>query len=103
MCGICGELRFDNIKINDVTSHNMLEAIASRGPDNTGQYKNRNVFLGHKRLSIIDLTNSSRQPIVDPDREFLIYNGEFYNNALHNKGIYTWADGRVYKGNWRFN
>ena len=39
MCGICGELRFNNTEITNVRIQDMLESIASRGPDNTGQYK----------------------------------------------------------------
>ncbi len=97
MCGICGELRFDNIKINDVTSHNMLEAIASRGPDNTGQYKNRNVFLGHKRLSIIDISSKSNQP-MENDNLVIVFNGVIFNyknikDELTMKGYKFFSDG----------
>ena len=57
MCGICGELRFDNTKISDVRKSKMLDSISDRGPDHTGIYQDKNLFLGHQRLSVIDTSN----------------------------------------------
>ena len=59
MCGICGELRFDNTKISDVRKSAMLDSISDRGPDYTGQYQDKNIFLGHQRLSVIDISEKS--------------------------------------------
>ena len=50
MCGICGEMRFNGTKTGNIRSNIMLDAISSRGPDNTGSYTDKNIFLGHKRL-----------------------------------------------------
>ena len=52
MCGICGEIRFDNTSINRQTAKKMIDAVARRGPDNEGlffQYeyakKNKNLYI----------------------------------------------------------
>ena len=55
MCGICGEIRFDGKEISNIRADIMMDAISSRGPDNTGSYTDKNIFLGHKRLSVIDI------------------------------------------------
>ena len=64
MCGICGEIRFDNLEINRQTAKKMINAVARRGPDNEGLYFNKHVFLGHRRLSVIDITERSNQPMT---------------------------------------
>ena len=51
-----------------------------RGPDSGGSYVENNIALGHRRLSIIDLTDSANQPFIDPSgRYVLVFNGEIYN------------------------
>lgn len=58
------------------------DAMAHRGPDDAGVYYSaeESVALGHRRLSIIDLSKDGHQPFVSPDGRFvLIYNGEIYN------------------------
>jgi asparagine synthase (glutamine-hydrolysing) len=58
----------------------MTNAIAHRGPDGEGHYCKGPVGLGHRRLSIIDLTDAARQPMETPDGRFILtYNGEIYN------------------------
>lgn len=78
MCGICGEFRFDNAKISDIRSNMMLNAITPRGPDNTGQFKDKNIFLGHTRLSVIDISPNSNQPMED-NGLIIIFNGVIFN------------------------
>jgi len=98
MCGILLYLNKRN-GIDLRKFHEALNLQSSRGPDDQGvlyldkldsdafqesKFDDKRdlrpqLVLGHRRLSIIDLTNSSRQPMVNPDRDFLIYNGEFYN------------------------
>jgi len=57
-----------------------LATLAHRGPDARGQYEDRNVLLGHVRLSILDLSDAGRQPMTTRDGRFVIaYNGEVYN------------------------
>jgi asparagine synthase (glutamine-hydrolysing) len=80
MCGIAGligpfEINLLNDKINLLTGH-MLH----RGPDSGGQYVKKGIALGHRRLSIIDLSNGANQPFIDPSgRYILVFNGEIYN------------------------
>jgi asparagine synthase (glutamine-hydrolysing) len=58
----------------------MTDSIAHRGPDGEGHYCNGPIALGHRRLSIIDLTDAARQPMETRDgRYVLTYNGEIYN------------------------
>ena len=78
MCGICGELRFDNTNISDVRKSNMLDSISDRGPDHTGRYEDKNIFLGHQRLSIIDISAKSNQPMEDEEL-IIVFNGVIFN------------------------
>ena len=58
----------------------MNTKIAHRGPDDAGVFVGENVSLGHRRLSIIDLSQMTHQPMTTPDGRFtVIYNGELYN------------------------
>ena len=97
MCGICGEFRFDNIKISNVRSNRMMRAIASRGPDHTGEFRAKNIFLGHKRLSVIDTSSKSNQPLED-DNLIIVFNGVIFNyrelkDILINKGYSFFSKG----------
>jgi len=79
MCGIAGTyLWADGGPITD----RLTAAVAHRGPDGTGRYTHRagdgEVHLGHRRLSIIDLSPTGAQPMV-ADGLALTYNGELYN------------------------
>lgn len=76
MCGIFGAIGFKD------TSSLPLQSLIHRGPDDFGEYiyKDKQLYLGHRRLSIIDLSRSGRQPMkLNDDNLFIIYNGEFYN------------------------
>jgi asparagine synthase (glutamine-hydrolysing) len=58
----------------------MTDAIRHRGPDSEGFYVDGFIGLGHRRLSVIDLSRSGHQPMVTEDKQFVItYNGEVYN------------------------
>lgn len=58
----------------------MLEAMAHRGPDDEGIYTAAGVCLGHRRLSIIDLSSAGHQPLANEDKTiWVILNGEIYN------------------------
>ena len=58
----------------------MRDALAHRGPDGKGLYLDGALGLGHRRLSIIDLSEAASQPMLSPDgRVALVYNGEIYN------------------------
>ncbi len=81
MCGITGIVGHH---INNPTYHSaikkMNEAIAHRGPNSEGLWNDEHCFLGHRRLSIIDLSEAGNQPFISQDgRYILVYNGELYN------------------------
>ena len=93
MCGICGVIYFNQPILDKGVISNMMTAIKHRGPDDEGLYIDKNLGLGHVRLSIIDLTPSGHQPLYSDDNRFIIvYNGEIYNyleikDTLIDKGI----------------
>lgn len=59
---------------------NMTDTMVHRGPDNGSYYLDGNVALGHRRLSIIDLSESANQPLCNEDqRVWVVFNGELYN------------------------
>ena len=80
MCGICGELRFDGAPPDPSAIRRMSEKLARRGPDHEGMISDGPLAFGHRRLSIIDLSASSDQPMVDKDLHLaLVFNGTIYN------------------------
>ncbi len=75
MCGICGFNWEDKDLIKD-----MAYAIRSRGPDQEGYFSDKSVSLGHKRLSIIDLSEKGKQPMYNEDGTIgIVFSGEIYN------------------------
>jgi asparagine synthase (glutamine-hydrolysing) len=80
MCGICGEIRFDGRSADVAAVTRMTGAMVSRGPDFDGVLAHGPVALGHRRLSIIDLSARGAQPMVDSDLGLtLVFNGCIYN------------------------
>jgi asparagine synthase (glutamine-hydrolysing) len=80
MCGICGELRFDGGEADWSGLSRMMARLARRGPDHEGSYSDGPVILGHRRLSVIDLSAHSHQPMVDKALGLtLVFNGTIYN------------------------
>jgi len=76
MCGITGFIGTWSRGLAQA----MTDAIAHRGPDGSGLWSDDGVALGHRRLSIIDLTDAAAQPMHSAsDRYVLTYNGEIYN------------------------
>jgi len=86
MCGIVGEYLFKNNCCNQ-DNELMLNKIKSRGPNYSGFIIKDHIFLGHSRLSIIDLSNASNQPFEDQEAKLsMVYNGCIYNyKELRNK------------------
>ncbi|MDT4899719.1 MAG: hypothetical protein QOJ78_649, partial [Pseudonocardiales bacterium] len=79
MCGICGEIRFDGRSADVAAVTRMTGAMVSRGPDFDGVLAHGPVALGHRRLSIIDLSARGAQPMVDSDLGLtLVFNGCIY-------------------------
>lgn len=80
MCGIAGFINKDGSSASVQKLKRMTDAIAHRGPDAEGQLCEGNIALGHRRLSIIDLSDAGRQPMESADGRFAItFNGEIYN------------------------
>lgn len=80
MCGICGEVRFDDQAPDQGLIHRMMARLARRGPDSEGCVIDGNTGLGHRRLAIIDLSDNARQPMVDQQNGLsLVFNGTIYN------------------------
>ena len=80
MCGICGELRFDDASPDMRAVERMSEQLARRGPDHAGTFADGPLAFGHRRLAIIDLSPSADQPMVDATLQLaLVFNGTIYN------------------------
>lgn len=90
MCGFVGFInKIDN---SNKVLCDMLDAIKHRGPDAEGTYIDDDIALGHRRLSIIDVSDTGNQPLYSEDgTKVLVFNGEIYNymdirNELISKG-----------------
>ncbi len=80
MCGIAGIYKLDGSSIDDRTLHQMTDVISYRGPDGFGYWFNEDhaVGFGHRRLSILDLSEAGRQPMHYMGLT-ITFNGEIYN------------------------
>ena len=75
MCGIIGFAWDDKNLVK-----RMAKQIRHRGPDAAGTYNDKNISLGHQRLSIIDLSERAKQPMTGEDKTiWIVFNGEIYN------------------------
>jgi len=79
LCGIIGFITFNKNKNYSKTIKNALQTLDTRGPNHKELKEYDNVVLGHVRLSILDLSSNSNQPMEYEDRYTLVYNGEIYN------------------------
>jgi asparagine synthase (glutamine-hydrolysing) len=93
MCGINGILHLSNTIIDENQLLKMRDVLEHRGPDSAGFFIDKNIGLGHRRLSIIDTSSAGHQPFHSENgRYILVFNGEIYNYAsfypeLESKGI----------------
>lgn len=97
MCGICGIVDFGPGRVEKPVIRRMTDSIRHRGPDDEGVFTTDEVGLGHRRLSIIDLSPTGHQPMVAANgRWTLVYNGELYNfESLRSR---LEADGQRFRG-----
>ncbi|SFO31943.1 asparagine synthase (glutamine-hydrolysing) [Geodermatophilus obscurus] len=80
MCGLSGEIRFDGSLADTTAVARMVEALVPRGPDGQGQWSSGRVAFGHRRLSVIDLSASGSQPMVDSELGLeAVFNGCIYD------------------------
>lgn len=98
MCGIAGMIDKHNGKIDRVTIRRMTDRIVHRGPDAEGIYIDGNIGMGHRRLSILDLSDAGTQPMFSHDNRYcIVFNGEIYNYRELKKVLC--AAGAVFKTN----
>ena len=104
MCGICGLFLSEASESLIGSTHEMANALHHRGPDDVGVWADpeAGVAMGHRRLSIIDLSPAGAQPMMSPCGRYVIaFNGEIYNHLtlredletigvehLHRKGLW---------------
>ncbi len=82
MCGIAGYLDLASSWPSPSVLDKMNAAIRHRGPDASGTYHDDGLHLGHRRLSIVDLSPAGKQPMTNEDRSlWIVYNGEIFNHA----------------------
>jgi asparagine synthase (glutamine-hydrolysing) len=99
MCGVCGIFAFaDGFVCDDATVTRMRDTLLHRGPDDGGSMARpqERVALGHRRLSIVDLSPAGHQPMANEDGSvWIVYNGEVYNHASLRRELE--ARGHVYR------
>ncbi|MBX2823095.1 MAG: N-acetylglutaminylglutamine amidotransferase [Gammaproteobacteria bacterium] len=80
MCGICGVLNSSRQAVDQQLIERMMKPLEPRGPDDGGFSLDHELGFGHRRLSIIDLSSRSHQPMVDADTGLrIVFNGTIYN------------------------
>ncbi len=80
MCGLTGIFQLDGKAIRNSDLQRMTDALAHRGPDGQGLYLKEQIGLGHRRLSILDVSDKGAQPMRShDDRWVLVFNGCIYN------------------------
>src|ERR1700712_3316723 len=98
MCGICGEVAFRGQ--TDIASVALAaDSMRSRGPDASGVFAQGSFAVGHRRLSILDLSSASQQPMLDSELGLgIVFNGCIYNfrdirSELISKGYRFFSEG----------
>ena len=79
MCGIAGLIYKNNSVVQKESLSKMTDIMSHRGPDSEGFYMNGNLGLGHRRLSIIDVSDAANQPFYLEQKHVLVFNGAIYN------------------------
>lgn len=89
MCGIAGIISFNSSSSGELQKiHAATDCLSRRGPDDRGVYIDGQVALGHRRLSIIDVSHGAAQPMSDASgRYHIIFNGEFFNYAEYRQQL----------------
>ncbi|CAN5844826.1 asparagine synthase (glutamine-hydrolyzing) [soil metagenome] len=101
MCGINGIIYLNSKSDSRLQVGRMNDALAHRGPDDAGVFCEPGIALGHRRLSIIDLSSAGHQPMsFSNERYMIVYNGELYNfreirNELNDVAFKTNSDTEV--------
>ena len=77
MCGICGFTGHLENKEDNLT--NMMNRIIHRGPNSSGKFLNKDIAIGFRRLSIIDISEGNQPMFNENNSLVLVFNGEIYN------------------------
>jgi asparagine synthase (glutamine-hydrolysing) len=99
MCGVAGIYHYGERErtVDRAALVRMTGALAHRGPDGEGVHIDGPLGLGHRRLAIVDLSPTGRQPMATEDgSHWISYNGEFYNHTEFREGLRS--DGRRFVG-----
>src|SRR6267142_2930009 len=99
MCGIAGIFNYaePDRPVDRELLVRMTRLLEHRGPDDEGFYVDGSVGLGHRRLSIVDLTPTGHQPMPNTDHScWITYNGEFYNHAASRRRLLS--KGHTFRG-----
>lgn len=82
MCAIAGIVSVRSLPDSSYLSEQMLACVSHRGPDGVGSYSEPRAWLGHRRLSVVDLTEAGAQPMKSICNDRVItFNGEIYNHV----------------------
>src|SRR3954468_15259154 len=98
MCGICGEISFEGAP-DHLALSKMGLSLRTRGPDAGGFFIQQGLAFGHRRLSILDLSPNSQQPMIDSELGLgIVFNGCIYNfreirRELQERGYRFFSDG----------
>jgi asparagine synthase (glutamine-hydrolysing) len=80
MCGITGIFNLNGAQVGPQVLQKMTDRLAHRGPDGQGIFIKENVGLGHRRLSILDLSEKGAQPMHSANKDWtIVFNGCIYN------------------------
>lgn len=90
MCGICGYVNLSKNRQDMSVLQKMVQTLNHRGPDSQGYYEDNKsqVYLGHARLSVIDITDNGRQP-MSLGNLTIVFNGEIYNYKEIKEELYA--------------
>src|SRR3978361_1146630 len=81
MCGISGFVKLKPSSASAADLRHMMEAIHHRGPDGQGIHEDGVAYLGHRRLSIVDLAGGHQPMANESSSQWITYNGEIFNHA----------------------
>lgn len=106
MCGITGFISVNNFSKEDSLGviNKMSSTLSHRGPDDTGYWQDTSnqIALGHKRLSILDLSTLGHQPMTSTDNRFvIIFNGEIYNHLTLRKEVEEYRNSKKINTSWK--
>jgi asparagine synthase (glutamine-hydrolysing) len=80
MCGIAGIYNLNNKPVSRKSVELMISTLEHRGPNDAGIYEDGSIVLGHRRLSILDLSSKGHQPMSNTNEtHWIVHNGEVYN------------------------